>query len=725
MAFSRIREPVPVADRSGAARGLFVPGHNCWRAVHADRAAVLIDGDAYFRAFMQAALRAQRSIFVLAWDFNSHTRLHGEADSGVPSLLGDFLNHMVRHRRSLEVRVLIWDYPMIFGADREFPPIYGLGWRPHRRIRVCYDNTHPFTGSHHQKVIDVDDSVAFCGGLDLTCRRWDTCAHRPNDARRREGDAAYPPFHDVMMMVDGVAARSLASLARERWQRATGRCIPVTSMRSDPWPADFAPDFADVRLAISRTLPATEERSQVREVEQLYLDMIAGARRTIFIENQYFTAHRIGQALEARLAEPDGPEIIVVLRLLSHGWLEELTMENLRRRLIDRLRAADRHGRFHAYYPYIEGLAEGTCIDVHSKVMSVDDEWLRIGSANLSNRSMGFDSECDLTIEAQGRADVSAGIRHTREKLLAEHLGVTQERLAAELQGNLSIATTIERLRNEKRTLEPLHDEREPPGAVMNIASLADPEQPVTLDNLIAQFAPRTEASRRLGLWAKAAAILLLVGALAALWRFTPLAEVFTAERVTGWARDFAQVRWAPLIVLGAFTIASIVMFPRPLITLFAVVAFGPWLGFTYSMAGVLIAALLSYVAGMRFDRNTVRRLGGPKLNRMIQVLRERGFAAVTALRLVPLAPFAVEGLVAGAIRISLWDFMLGTALGMLPGLLAATVFGDQLAAALTGTGRINFWLIGGIAAGLAMGAVLVRRWLLTTQIHGEAASTR
>src|SRR5213075_1758262 len=120
-------------------------------------------------------------------------------------------------------------------------------------------------------------------------------------------------------------------------------------------------------------------------------------------------------------------EIVVVTRLLSHGWLEEMTMHVLRTRLVRRLREADAHGRFHAYYPHVEGLAEKTCVDLHSKVMIVDDEWLRVGSSNISNRSMGVDTECDVVVEARGDETVRAQIRATRDRLVAEHAGVPVE----------------------------------------------------------------------------------------------------------------------------------------------------------------------------------------------------------------------------------------------------------------------------------------------------------
>jgi phosphatidylserine/phosphatidylglycerophosphate/cardiolipin synthase-like enzyme/uncharacterized membrane protein YdjX (TVP38/TMEM64 family) len=705
-------------DTRADSRSLFRPGSNCWRSVHAPQLAVLVDGAAYFDAFASAAEQAQRSILILAWDFNSQTPLRIAPD-GETLLLGRFLNSLVRHRLRLHVRVLIWDYPMIFGTDREFPPIYGLGWTPHRRVKVRYDNTHPVAGCHHQKIVVIDDRVAFCGGIDLTARRWDTREHRPDDARRSVSGSVYPPFHDAMMMVDGEAAAAFGDVARERWRAATGRNLRPMAVRGSAWPRAIKPLVTNARLALSRTQPAAERRAPVREVEKLYLDMIARARDYIYIENQYFTSQRIGDALAARLAEGDGPEIVVVLRLLSHGWLEELTMQSLRGRLIERLRAADTGKRLSVYYPFIDGLPEGSCIDLHSKLMIVDDEWLRIGSANICNRSMGLDSECDLTLEAE-HAGVAERIRAVRDELLAEHLGVEPAQVAEQIAARDSLSAAIDALGSAQRGLrrleiEPVSD------AVVNLASLVDPEQPVALERLEAEFGPR--AARRRNLWTRLATAALLLVALAALWRFTPLAGLVTADRIADWADRFAHNPWAAVIVVSAYTPAAGTLFPRPLITLFGVIAFGPWLGFTYAMCGILLAALLSYLVGLRLDRGTVRRLTGPKLNHMIEQLRQRGLVAMTALRLVPLAPFVVEGVVAGAIRMSLRDFMLGTAIGILPGTLAATVFGHQLEAALRDPRRINVWLIALVVVVFVLATLAVRRWLSTAQSHESAAA--
>lgn len=211
--------------------------------------------------------------------------------------------------------------------------------------------------------------------------------------------------------------------------------------------------------------------------------------------------------------------------------------------------------------------------------------------------------------------------------------------------------------------------------------------------------------------WGKLALIALAVAGLTAIWRFTPLHDYLTPERVFDWAQTFGDQWWAPIAVMAAYTPACFVMFPRPLITLFAVIAFGPLMGFVYAMSGILIASLATYYAGVALPEDTVRKMAGAKMDEMSDVLRKRGLAAVFAVRIIPVAPFAIEGMVAGRIPIKLWHFMLGTFLGMLPGTLTTTVFGDQIQTALEDPSRINWWLVGGVAVLFVVLTIFVRRW--------------
>jgi hypothetical protein len=120
------------------ATSLLRPGRNCQRLTHASRASVLIDPQAYFRAFAQAALRARQSVVIVGWDFDSCTDLHLDTP-GVPSLLGEFVNFLAR-RRGIRIHILVWDSPLVFSKGREPSPSYGLGWRPHRRVHFEYDS---------------------------------------------------------------------------------------------------------------------------------------------------------------------------------------------------------------------------------------------------------------------------------------------------------------------------------------------------------------------------------------------------------------------------------------------------------------------------------------------------------------------------------------------------------------------------------------------------------
>jgi phosphatidylserine/phosphatidylglycerophosphate/cardiolipin synthase-like enzyme/uncharacterized membrane protein YdjX (TVP38/TMEM64 family) len=743
---------------------LFQPGRNCWRVEKAQRAAFLVDGDVYFRAFVEAARNARRSILISGWDFHSRTRLLCRGDGQDCELeLGDFLNELARRNRHLHIHILIWDYPVIFGLDREWAPFYGIGWQPHRRVHFRYDNTHPTGGSHHQKIVVVDDNVAFNGGIDLTCRRWDTNDHSPDNEHRHVKGAAYPPFHDLMMAVDGDAARSLGDLVRERWRKATGETLrppaaqrrvfrrraAAEEMKASRWPQSLPAHLNDVEVGISRTSPAVNGDPGVREVEALYIDMIAAAKRSIYIENQYFTADKVGDALAARLDEPEGPEVILVLRELSHGWLEELTMQTLRKRLLQKLQDADKHKRLRVYYPFINGLKEGTCIDVHSKMIVVDDDVVRIGSANLANRSMGLDTECDLTIEASGRKDIQEQICGLRSLLLAEHLGFEIKEVSEAVASAGNLRDAIDQLHRDDRTLKQLTELPQVSDTLLNVISVADPEKPVGLADLALIFSSKnTETSladdavvagrsdesfggpqspygsnKSAGpSWGKLAGIVLVVMALTALWKFTPLSAYLEGNQIMRWAREAGQLWWVPILTVLAFTPASYVMFPRPLITLFAVIAYGPIWGFVIAMSGIQIAAWTSYVAGRRLDPATVRRMAGAKMDKILQVLRRRGLLAMTALRLVPLAPFAVEGVVAGAIRMRMWEFLLGTAIGILPGTLTSTVFGDQLSAWLDDPGRINYWALALVLVLLGGATWWVRRWLLST---AETSSSR
>jgi uncharacterized membrane protein YdjX (TVP38/TMEM64 family) len=219
-------------------------------------------------------------------------------------------------------------------------------------------------------------------------------------------------------------------------------------------------------------------------------------------------------------------------------------------------------------------------------------------------------------------------------------------------------------------------------------------------------------AGKRRPAWGKLALIALVLVALAAAWRWTPLGEIATAENIVSWTRAVRGTWWAPLALMGAYTIGAFILFPRPVLTLVSVMTFGVGLGLVYATAGILLAALATYYAGRVMKRETVRRLAGDALDEAAKPVKRHGVLAVFAFNMLPTPPFGVQNMMAGAVRIRLWEFMAGSALALIPGILAWTVFGDQIMNALDEGGKVNYWLV---AAALVLlgGFVYGTRWWL------------
>jgi phospholipase D1/2 len=219
--------------------------------------------------------------------------------------------------------------------------------------------------------------------------------------------------------------------------------------------------------------------------------------------------------------------------------------------------------------------------------------------------------------------------------------------------------------------------------------------------------------------WGKIAAIVIVFAALAAAWRWTPLAEIVTAENILGWSRAVRDTWWAPFAMVAAYTVGAFVLLPRPLMTLVSVLTFGVWLGIALATAGVLVSALVTYYMGRLMPRERVRRLAGDAVDAAAKPLQRHGVISVFAANMLPTPPFIVQNMIAGAVRIPFWQFIAGTALALIPGILAWTVFGDQITTALEDGSKTSFWIIGVTVLALAVFIVFARRWASGKGLYG------
>jgi phosphatidylserine/phosphatidylglycerophosphate/cardiolipin synthase-like enzyme len=431
---------------------LLTPETTCWRKDKASRAALLIDMAAYFDAAMEAMSRARHCVHLLNWAFEASTFLHPGPDcTGKESdRIGNFLIALAKNP-DIDVRILCWKSAMPVAATQHFFPFVDRKVFAGTQVKFVLDGKLPIGACHHQKMIIVDDAIAFCGGGDIGPDRWDTPEHLDDDPRREKTRRDHKDFdsrHEVMGLVDGAAAGALAALFRDRWRRATGETLKICPpVRRPAWPGKTKPAFAEIDVGVSRTGAAWRAFPQVRECEALHIASIRAAKSCIYMENQYFTSPLIAAELAKRLSEPDGPEVVLVSTEHSPSYFDRMTMDHTRLVFIKTLKTADHHGRFRAYSPVT---TLGRTIIVHAKLTIIDDTLLRIGSANINNRSLGFDTECDLSLEATGpgSADNRAEITRLRNTLLAHWLGCVEAPMEEAIRKTGGVGAALESLRS-------------------------------------------------------------------------------------------------------------------------------------------------------------------------------------------------------------------------------------------------------------------------------------
>ena len=381
-----------------------------------------------------------------------------------------------------------------------------------------------------------------------------------------------------------------------------------------------------------------------------------------------------------------------------------------------RLRASDHHDRLRAYYPVVPDLPEDQCLGVHSKVLVIDDALVKVGSANLSNRSMGLDTECDIALGAfgDGHEKSARAIAGLRTRLLAEHLGVAPAALEARFADSKSWIRAIESLRGGPRGLRPLGLGPEPAVHLAVLDGLVcDPERPISPEKLIEEFVPagsRRRARRSLLHYAVLLAMILLIGTV---WRFTPLRELLVVERLVEMGRSVRDSPFAFFYVAPAFLVGGFLFFPITLLIAGTALLFDPARGFVFAMVGSLVSACATYGVGRLAGRAMIERmLRTPRMRRFRDELRRRSFAAIFGARLVPVGSFSLINMLAGALGVRFRAYFLGNVFGILPGILGLTLFADRLENTLAKPDIENVAVLVLILAAIVGALFLIRRAL-------------
>ena len=447
--------------------------NNTWQIVQADESGLLVDARDYYHAFYRAALTAQHYIVMAGWQFDRGVKLLRGSDVALARRkqrdvrLLKFLDGLCASRPNLHVYMLAWDFHMVFALEREWMQRMWFDWTTNERLHFLFDDSHVPGGCHHQKFVVIDGQLSFLGGIDLCESRWDDRQHDAKNRQRTSRGRAQKPYHDVQSYFTGrPVADALTQLFRWRWRRAGGDEALLHTQARASGPAGYAPRGAlrfprKARIALSRTEPRLDDGSAALEIRALYLRAIAQAERLIYLETQYLSSRAICRALSDRMREASRPrlQIVLVVNPRAEAMKEEIAVGLRQAEIISHLRqVASATGHALGIYftipagqppprPGQKGGGEVKGVYIHSKLMVVDDRLLTVGSANLTNRSMGIDSELNATWETKSASDAIGGaIRRARISLLAEHVGARSRATLVQLARPQRLVQTLDAL---------------------------------------------------------------------------------------------------------------------------------------------------------------------------------------------------------------------------------------------------------------------------------------
>lgn len=600
--------------------------------------------------------------------------------------------------------LLRWDSSLAFFSSRELWAKEVWEEKTPANVHICLDDTIPMGGSQHQKIVVVDDQLVFTGGMDVAVSRWDTRDHLPHDPRRDDPDGPYGPLHDVQVMVCGPVVQEYAKLLRWRWQRATDtESLPLGSPAIQGelppcWPRQYPPLLEDIPCAIARTIPFMDDVDPVQEVRHMLLDLIEQAEHFIYIENQFASREEIAEALNRRMKQKPELKVLIVSSYDPKGtmeceayWAGRIDFKAILEQGLDSHRVVLTHSSM------LDDQGERALKRVHSKVMTIDDRYLVIGSSNFSNRSMTLDTECDLIFAADSEPQ-RAAIAHLRNDLLAEHTSLSIAQVERILQQAQCIDGLLQAKSNNQYHLSEVNDHKFTDQTWQDVlAPISDPEEPLVPPLPLPDGSHLNLPNPRKKTLVIGSVLMLFVLLAGVVLAANHYISWFNSENLSAFLEQARGTSMALPTVLILYVVGGLFFFPVTVMSLAVAAVFGPIWGPIYGMSGALTSAAVMFWGGEKLGDRGLRKLGGHKVQKVDEAFSKSGVIGVATIRLLPIAPYSLVNLVAGISSIKLLPFLLGTFLGMLPPMIAKGLVGDSLSDLATNpsTRSITYLAIG------------------------------
>lgn len=677
---------------------LFKQGQNCCGISTATHLTFLVDCANYYRAVYKSLKAAKKSIFVLGWDIDSRIELiRGQhAPDNKPVTFFELICERARENPELQIYLNKWNYSTFFISQRE--PFWVLKWKKAKlpNIHVCLDGRVPLGACHHQKVIIVDDEIVFWGGMDIALGRWDRRDHSLKEPCREDPSGLplpqklheFGPYHDIQAVASGPVVEEFARLVRKRW---TDACdidpIPFIGAEKDSipssWPEGFQPQFRDVDVVLSRTIPPMKREAGISEVEKLFIDQISRAEKFIYIENQYLTYEPIARALNKQLhAKPD-LRVLFVSCDIPQGIMERKVMWCGRVKFWDVLTRGGVQDRVLLVYPashdHADQAEQEESVHIHSKLMVIDDKYLRLGSSNICNRSMGMDTELDITIVANNEASARM-IESIRNDLIREHCGRELSDIQSIISANQTVSIFAEEWPGSHQHFRVIDDkEYRNERFVKLLRYIGDPSKPIVPIMGRIKYHSGIAHGGEARSWFFAPFILATLLALIAAWFMTPAKDYVTVDNVTGLLKQISGSPWAIPYAALVYALLSSVFCPVTVLTVATILTFGPMKGLAISYLGTLLSGILGYAIGRKLGKGGLHNRFGKLVKKVFDKLKDAGIAGVATFRIIPTGPFMLVNMVFGAAGVSLSNFIAGTIIGLAPGKVAIALTGDGI----------------------------------------------
>lgn len=705
----------PPSPRPSVPPAIHVPGENCWRVETANFVSILVDYGNYYRNLRESIIKAKHSIFVLGWDIDSRIELLRGKDAEnetIPTTFFDLICWKAQQDPNVQIYLNKWNYSIFFMQQREL--FWERKWKAcrHPNVHVSLDGMIPMGACHHQKIAVIDDETVYWGGMDVALGRWDFRAHHVKNKHRADPAGLphpnriehFSPYHDIQAVMSGPAGDAMVRLVRERWSKASSvEPLPIRPRLSDAlpptWPDSDPPDFENVQMAIARTVPAMHGEPQIEEIRQAYLDEIAQAENFIYIENQFLSCDLIAKAINKRLHERPQLRVLAVSCFDPQGVMEKKAMWGGRVRFRDLIEAGGVGDRVALSYPSCTENGRTDVVRIHSKLMIVDDRWLHLGSANINDRSMGMDTECDITLAGTHEA-ARAKIAAVRTDLIREHCGRPAEDIEQIIQSGGDVSVFLEDYPGSTQHLNRINDEQYRDEKFLGIAKFfADPRRPFLSSRWTVQFHHGRNRAQLTRSMIALTLLFLAFGLLAALWKSTPLADYVTVEALSDL---FAQAKNSPLAIFwvtAIYVIGGLLFVPVTAMSAAVVIVFGGIKGLGISLVAATVSGIVGYYAGRLIGLERLKKISS-HTEHALEKIQHTNVIGVAVVRTLPIAPFSAINLAFGVSRVSLLTFILGTIMGLLPGKITLALVGDSLAAVVRNPDAKSVtYALGGLAA--------------------------